>query len=64
MIAVGVVAGPPAASSLRTRFGAGADAVYYPYPLPFSVKTTSADSKMLPQMFLMTFKVAPLRAAQ
>ena len=40
-IAIGVTAGPQAAANLRDRFGASAEAIYYPYPLPFSV---GADS--------------------
>jgi hypothetical protein len=43
-IAVGVVAGPRAAASLRSRFGAGADAIYYPYPLPYAAQLDSAQS--------------------
>ena len=64
-IAIGVVAGPQAAASLRARFGAGADEIYYPYPLPFSVQPdATADSRMVPQMLLMTFKIAALRATR
>lgn len=58
-IAVGVVAGPLAAAGLRKRFGTRANAVYYPYPLPYSAQPESFNDR---QMLLMTFKPAALAA--
>jgi hypothetical protein len=58
-IAIGVLAGPEAAATLRARFGPRADAIYYPYPLPYSTSRMSADD---PQMMLMIFKVTMLPA--
>jgi hypothetical protein len=56
-IALGVVAGPQAAASLRLRFGPRASAIYYPYPLPYSAQPESFNDR---QMLLMTFKPAAL----
>jgi hypothetical protein len=44
MIAIGVVASPQAAASLRAHFGTNADAIYYPYPLPYTAQPDSARS--------------------
>ncbi len=56
-LALGVVAGPQAAACLRARFAASADAIYYPYPLPYSAQPQSFNDR---QMLLMTFKAAAL----
>jgi hypothetical protein len=56
-IALGVVAGPQAAASLRKRFGANADAIYYPYPLPYAEQSSGPNDQ---QMLLMTYKAAAL----
>jgi hypothetical protein len=68
-IAIGVVASPPAAAVLRARFGPSATAIYYPYPLPFSAQRADysgdpvpASAQPYPQMMLMTFRAAALRA--
>ena len=58
-IAVGVVAAPQTAAALRASFGANADAIYYPYPLPYSERSPATAD---PQMLLMTFKIAAIRA--
>ena len=60
-IAVGVVAARQAAASLRARFGASADAIYYPYPLRYSEQSSGSDD---PQMLLMTFRIAALPALE
>ncbi|HEX3409393.1 MAG TPA: hypothetical protein VHS07_03900, partial [Candidatus Binataceae bacterium] len=73
-IAIGVVASPSAAASLRTRFGANADAIFYPYPLSYSMppdsssklgadfphRSRASTSEGAAQMLLMTFKPAAL----
>jgi len=59
-IAIGVVAGPQSAATLSARFGRNADAIYYPYPLPYSTHPSSANQAADPQMLLMTFKTASL----
>jgi len=51
-IAIGVLAGPQAAATLITRFGPQADAIYYPYPLPYSTRPSSAHEADDPQMLL------------
>jgi hypothetical protein len=61
-IAIGVLAGPPAAATLIARFGPHADAIYYPYPLPYSKRPSSAHQADDPQMLLMTFKTTALPA--
>jgi hypothetical protein len=61
-IAIGVVAGPQSAATLSARFGRNADAIYYPYPLPYSTHPSSANQAADPQMLLMTFKTASLPA--
>jgi hypothetical protein len=59
-IAIGVVAGRQAAATLTARFGPHAEAIYYPYPLPYSTPPSSAQQAADPQMLLMTFKTAAL----
>ena len=61
-IAIGVLAGPPAAEAVTARFGSHADAIYYPYPLPYSRLASQAHQSADPQMLLMTFKTAALPA--
>ncbi len=56
-IALGVTASPTAAAHLIARFGARADTVYYPYPMPYRGRPDSSDDS---QMLLMTFKPATL----
>ncbi|HXR24370.1 MAG TPA: hypothetical protein VN742_03335 [Candidatus Binataceae bacterium] len=57
-----MLAGPQAAATLIARFGPQADAIYYPYPLPYSTRPSSAHEADDPQMLLMTFKTATLPA--
>jgi hypothetical protein len=57
-IALGVTASPPAAAHVIARFGARADTIYYPYPMPYRARPDSSDDS---QMLLMTFKPATLR---
>ncbi len=60
-IAIGVVTGRTAASTLIARFGAKAGSIFYPYPLRYSEGPSVPGD---PQMLLMTFKIAALPALE